>query len=225
MSECVLTEGSLFARASVLHQGLPKMAGTQNSGSEHCAAGLLSFSFSSGGVCSGPNQKEDLILEQCADILRLYLARPRNMIAQTCQPLPVSLRFHQLVPSSAPSVAAPAHLDTSSGHTISVDVRIGASAARSIAFRNGLEQTYALGVGVPHARRPVHAEFTSLAALPASLPVPTGEESREETLKMLPRKTEGVADDPSLHNPLARLERLSTGWFGVSPPLSAGLDR
>ena len=45
--------------------------------------------------------------------------------------------------------------------------------------------------------------------------MPTGED-REIALKPLPRAVENVADDPSLHNPLARQERLSTGWFGVS---------
>ena len=63
----------------------------------------------------------------------------------------------------------------------------------------------------------MHTVLTSLAALPASLPVPTGEEHRESHAKALPRNVENVADDPRLHNPLARLERLSTGWFGVSP--------
>lgn len=33
--------------------------------------------------------------------------------------------------------------------------------------------------------------------------------------KPLPRAVENAADDPSLHNPLQRMERLSTGWFGV----------
>ena len=61
----------------------------------------------------------------------------------------------------------------------------------------------------------MHTVLTSLAALPASLPVPTGEESRESHSKALPRNVENVADDPRLHNPLARLERLGTGWFGV----------
>lgn len=33
--------------------------------------------------------------------------------------------------------------------------------------------------------------------------------------KPLPRAVENAADDPSLHNPLQRMERLGTGWFGV----------
>ena len=61
----------------------------------------------------------------------------------------------------------------------------------------------------------MHTVLTSLAALPASLPVPTGEDHRESHTKALPRNVENVADDARLHNPLARLERLSTGWFGV----------
>lgn len=36
----------------------------------------------------------------------------------------------------------------------------------------------------------------------------------------LPRDVENLADDPGLHNPLERSERMSTGWFGVrSTPL------
>jgi hypothetical protein len=34
-------------------------------------------------------------------------------------------------------------------------------------------------------------------------------------LKPLPRNVEGVADDVSLANPLQRMERLGTGWFGT----------
>ena len=37
----------------------------------------------------------------------------------------------------------------------------------------------------------------------------------EEELKPIPRDVEGPADDPSLHNPLQRMERLGTGWMGV----------
>lgn len=33
--------------------------------------------------------------------------------------------------------------------------------------------------------------------------------------KQLPRNVEGAADDPSLCNPLQRMERLGTGWMGV----------
>lgn len=36
-----------------------------------------------------------------------------------------------------------------------------------------------------------------------------------QALLPLPSKTESVADDPTLHNPLQRMERLSTGWFGI----------
>ena len=35
------------------------------------------------------------------------------------------------------------------------------------------------------------------------------------SLKPLPRKVEGLVDDPQLHNPLQRLERLGTAWMGV----------
>lgn len=36
-----------------------------------------------------------------------------------------------------------------------------------------------------------------------------------EALKPLPMKLEGAVDDPTLANPLERMERLSTGWMGV----------
>lgn len=66
-------------------------------------------------------------------------------------------------------------------------------------------------------------------ALPASIPRPvrsyesvyafyTDESSATEqraSPKQLPRNVEGAADDPRLHNPLQRMERLGTGWMGV----------
>lgn len=106
--------------------------------------------------------------------------------------------------------------------SISIDFRL-AEVERPVIFRNGLEHAYSAGIGGPHNRRSVHPVMTSLTALPASLPMPTGEDSENAVLKPLPRAVENVADDPSLHNPLARQERLSTGWFGVSTlPLPFG---
>lgn len=47
-----------------------------------------------------------------------------------------------------------------------------------------------------------------------SVPVkPVVEEA--EALQPLPRRVESPADEPSLHNPLERAERLGTSWFGV----------
>ena len=92
-----------------------------------------------------------------------------------------------------------------------------ATAEMPVAFRNSLEQSYAVGIGGPHRRRATQSFAASYAAVPASISMPTGEDdSVEVQLKPLPRNVENVADDPSLHNPLARLERLGTGWFGVS---------
>ena len=92
-----------------------------------------------------------------------------------------------------------------------------ATAEQPLAFRNGMEQSYAVGIGGPHRRKTAQSFAASYAAVPASIPVPTGEnDALEIQLKPLPRNVENVADDPSLHNPLARLERLGTGWFGVS---------
>lgn len=46
--------------------------------------------------------------------------------------------------------------------------------------------------------------------------VPSTVIEKTESLALpLPRAVENVADDPLLHNPLQRMERLSTGWFGV----------
>lgn len=53
----------------------------------------------------------------------------------------------------------------------------------------------------------------SLTSTPA--PVPVREVSDRAELKPLPRAVENVADDPALHNPLARQNRLSPGWMGV----------
>eukprot|EP00798_Chlamydomonas_sp_ICE-L_P017414 gene17414-23714_t len=40
-------------------------------------------------------------------------------------------------------------------------------------------------------------------------------EQEMEQLAPLPVDVEGLADDPSVHNPLQRMERLGTGWFSV----------
>jgi hypothetical protein len=37
----------------------------------------------------------------------------------------------------------------------------------------------------------------------------------DEALRPLPTSVEGQADDPSLHNPLERFNRLGTNWMGV----------
>jgi len=83
------------------------------------------------------------------------------------------------------------------------DVPRAAQAGQAYAFR--LEQPAA-----PPQRR-----VASLAALPISLPVGTSGSGTAGALKPLPRDVENVADDPSLHNPLARMQRLGTGWMGV----------
>jgi len=60
-------------------------------------------------------------------------------------------------------------------------------------------------------------------APPTSFPNPLQEDGGVEfsqdtpspVLKPLPRNVEGLVDDPRLHNPLQRLDRLGTGWMGV----------
>ncbi len=138
-------------------------------------------------------------------------------------------RHHRAAPAQVgPASSGRLHLGNlpsqhhdSTATSISVNFRL-TSAERPLAFRNGLEQAYSAGIGGPHNRRSVHPVITSLTALPASLPMPTGEDRETKALKPLPRAVENVADDPSLHNPLARQERLSTGWFGVSLLPSSG---
>lgn len=75
----------------------------------------------------------------------------------------------------------------------------------------------------PHRR----AEGLPPSALPASISIPLGDEATPLTstdssrstdsgqLRPLPRNVENVADDPSLGNPLQRMQRLGTGWMGV----------
>lgn len=74
---------------------------------------------------------------------------------------------------------------------------------------------------------PKRARGITCFAAPASIPRPARERGElppdggaapsvpDLPLKPLPRKVEGVADDPRLHNPLQRLERLGLGWLGV----------
>jgi hypothetical protein len=64
------------------------------------------------------------------------------------------------------------------------------------------------------ARRVILARFAPTQS--TSVPAHVLENLHDqEILLPLPRSVEGVADDPSIHNPLQRQERLSTGWFGV----------
>ena len=123
-------------------------------------------------------------------------------------PVPEAPPTYVPTPSSAPPAVA-------------LEMR-QATAEQPMAFRNSLEQSYAVGIGGPHRRKTAQSFAASYAAVPASIPMSTGEDDALKIqLKPLPRNVENVADDPSLHNPLARLERLGTGWFGVSiPPLA-----
>lgn len=71
--------------------------------------------------------------------------------------------------------------------------------------------------GSSQASSSLRAEGRGSSAL---IPVPIREVPRseeEQSLLPMPRDVENLADDPQLHNPLQRSERLSTGWFGVSP--------
>eukprot|EP00798_Chlamydomonas_sp_ICE-L_P007855 gene7855-1062_t len=103
----------------------------------------------------------------------------------------------------------------------------GSTAARGVATR-------------PTSRLVAHAVSTSMPQVPSRCPsraflgqqlskrkidcafslVPATvterlKEQEMEALLPLPTDVEGIADDPSVHNPLQRMERLGTGWFGV----------
>ena len=118
------------------------------------------------------------------------------------------------VPSYVPTPSSPRPV-------LSVELR-HSTAEKPVAFRVSLVLSYAGGLGGPHRRWPGQCFAASYAAVPASIPLPTGEDDTAEIqLKPLPRNVESVADDPRLHNPLARLERLGTGWFGVRLSASA----
>jgi len=60
---------------------------------------------------------------------------------------------------------------------------------------------------------------TTCFAAPVSVPIGASTQSSDKTdaltLKPLPKDVEGLVDDPSLHNPLLRLQRLGTDWMGV----------
>lgn len=58
--------------------------------------------------------------------------------------------------------------------------------------------------------RPAFTESLSMALVNAFPEI-----AEKEALKPLPRNMENIADDPSLGNPLQRMERMGTGWFGV----------
>ncbi|KAI8470763.1 MAG: HAD-like domain-containing protein [Monoraphidium minutum] len=69
-------------------------------------------------------------------------------------------------------------------------------------------------------RRPrasILARFSAAVPAPVAAPGPggSGGAGAAEIALPLPRAVESAADDPLLHNPLERMERLGTGWFGV----------
>ena len=60
--------------------------------------------------------------------------------------------------------------------------------------------------------RPAYTDSLSFALVNAFTEMNVQE---QEALKPLPTNIENLADDPSLGNPLERLERMGTGWFGA----------
>jgi 5-amino-6-(5-phospho-D-ribitylamino)uracil phosphatase len=85
-----------------------------------------------------------------------------------------------------------------------------------IVVRAGLRARSTNRHATPRGTLRIHA-----FAAPTSAPSPIREEGllahefHDGALKPLPRKLEGAVDDPSLANPLQRMERLGTGWLGV----------
>lgn len=69
----------------------------------------------------------------------------------------------------------------------------------------------------PHRSRRVERNLVCSVVAYAVVPTAVLEKTVEEevALKPIPTTVENPADDPSLHNPLQRMERLSTSWFGV----------
>lgn len=63
-----------------------------------------------------------------------------------------------------------------------------------------------------NARRARRVQLAPVAY--TSVPVGVVEKTEEAVALPLP-PLESPADDPRLHNPLQRMERLGTGWFGV----------
>ena len=130
-------------------------------------------------------------------------------------------------PARLPVPQAPVYVPapSSAGPAFSLEMR-QAQAQQPVAFKSSLEQSYAVGIGGPPRRKATQSFAASYAAVPASIPMPTGsDEPMKVQLKPLPKNVENVADDPSLHNPLARLERLGTGWFGVSHSTLSSMRR
>ena len=70
------------------------------------------------------------------------------------------------------------------------------------------------GATLASAHRQLLSTCSAFTQTPALVPV--REVSNRQELKPLPRDVENIADDPALHNPLARQNRLSPGWMGVS---------
>ncbi|GBF95857.1 hypothetical protein Rsub_08448 [Raphidocelis subcapitata] len=80
--------------------------------------------------------------------------------------------------------------------------RISAAPAAVVALPGAAPRAAA----APHGPRPPRA----------AVPVGVVDVPPEEEIALpLPRAVESAADDPLLHNPLQRMERLGTGWFGV----------
>jgi len=59
---------------------------------------------------------------------------------------------------------------------------------------------------------PAYTESLSFALVHA---FPEIEIEEKEALKPVPRNVENIADDPTLGNPLERMHRMGTGWFGA----------
>eukprot|EP00955_Chlamydomonas_euryale_P014448 155396-Chlamydomonas_euryale.AAC.9 len=64
-------------------------------------------------------------------------------------------------------------------------------------------------------RSAVSTSYSAPAAEKVAVGVAVEQLQEQEALMPLPREVEGLVDDPHVHNPLQRMERLGTGWFGV----------
>lgn len=96
------------------------------------------------------------------------------------------------------------------------------TAATVVALPARLHERRASSASLPHVARPeLHVRLhgaprSSAVASYSIVPVAAVADAQEDAVALpLPRTVESVADNPLLHNPLQRMERLGTNWFGV----------
>ncbi len=113
--------------------------------------------------------------------------------------------------------ASPAHVRGNRTNAAPVFCMLVAAAAPAAAAPRPIARAAPAACGVSSAL-PAPARGAALVAASsfATVPAVILDNAGEEELALpLPRAVESAADDPLLHNPLQRMERMGTGWFGV----------